>query len=169
MPNFRGRYRLFSSNTRTFFDRRIAYYTTGTQSVISADIPTIAIAITKAKGRLLLDESAWSVECLQRYLAVSKWHHPSNEIKEGSLILITHERYPPGKWPLARVIQLYPGPDGLTRVVIKTSISTYKRPISKLCILPTDSKILLSTTSLSKAGGNVTSFQKETIERAGHR
>lgn len=50
--------------------------------------------------------SRWSKECLQRYLAISKWHHPSNEIKVGSLVLITDERLPPAKWPLARVLEL---------------------------------------------------------------
>ncbi|XP_071576705.1 uncharacterized protein [Temnothorax nylanderi] len=67
-----------------------------------------------------------------------------------------YERYPPGKWPLARVIQLHPGPDGLTRVVtLRTSTSTYKRPIAKLCILPTDPDPTYSTILLSKAGRNV--------------
>jgi len=75
---------------------------------------------------------------VQRYQAVSKWHHPSNDIKEGTMVLIADERYPPGKWPLARVTHLHPGPDELTRVVsVKTATSTYKRPITKLCILPT--------------------------------
>ncbi|KMQ89771.1 hypothetical protein RF55_10568 [Lasius niger] len=99
----------------------------------------------------------WSTECLQRYQAISKWHHPSNKIKEGSLVLITDERYPPGKWPLARVTQLHPGPDGLTRVVtLKTPTSSYKRPIAKLCVLPTNPDPSYSSTPLSKAGGNVT-------------
>ncbi|XP_011859856.1 PREDICTED: uncharacterized protein LOC105557272 [Vollenhovia emeryi] len=100
--------------------------------------------------------SRWSSEFLQRHLAISKWHHPSTEIKVGSLVLITDERYPPGKWPLARVMQLHPGPDGLTRVVtLKTTATTYKRPINKLCILPTDPDALSSTDLPSKAGGNV--------------
>jgi len=100
----------------------------------------------------------WTSECLQRYQAISKWYHPANDIKVGSLVLITDERYPPGKWPLARVTQLHPGPDGLTRVVtLKTSTSTFKRPIAKVCVLPMDPDpvITLSTTPLSKAGGNV--------------
>lgn len=83
--------------------------------------------------------SRWSIECLQCYLTVSKWHHPSNEIKRGSLVLITDQRYSSGKWPLARVMELHPGPDGLTRVVtLKTSNTTYKRPIAKISILPMD-------------------------------
>jgi len=73
------------------------------------------------------------------------------------MVLITDERFPPGKWPLARVIHLHPGPDGLTRVVtLKTATSTYKRPITKLCVLPTDPDAVNSTNPLSKAGGNVT-------------
>ncbi|XP_018405479.1 PREDICTED: uncharacterized protein LOC108781862 [Cyphomyrmex costatus] len=81
----------------------------------------------------------WRTECLQRYQAISKWHHPSTQIKEGSLVLISDERYPPAKWPLARVIKLHPGDDGLTRVVtVRTATTTFKRPITKICILPTN-------------------------------
>lgn len=100
--------------------------------------------------------SRWSTECLQRYQAISKWHHPSTNIKEGSMVLVSDERYPPAKWPLARITQLHPGPDGLTRVVtLRTHNSTFKRPIAKLCVLPIDPHNTNSTTLLSKAGGNV--------------
>lgn len=110
----------------------------------------------KLKQRVDYFWTRWSSECLQRYQSISKWHHSSNEIKEGSMVLITDERYPPGKWPLARVIRLHPGPDGLTRVVtVKTAASTLKRPITKLCVLPIDPNETHSTDSLSKAGGNV--------------
>lgn len=79
----------------------------------------------------------WSSECMQRYQAISKWHHPSNEIKVGTMVLLTDERFPPSKWPLARVEELHPGADGYTRVVtIRTSSTTLKRPITKLCVLP---------------------------------
>ncbi|XP_018377652.1 PREDICTED: uncharacterized protein LOC108770515 [Trachymyrmex cornetzi] len=78
----------------------------------------------------------WKTECLQRYQAISKWHHPS---KKGSLVLIADERYPPAKWPLARIQQLHPGEDGLTRVVtLRTATSTLKRPVTKLCLLPVE-------------------------------
>ncbi|XP_029054187.2 uncharacterized protein LOC114881533 [Osmia bicornis bicornis] len=78
----------------------------------------------------------WSTQYLQRLQAISKWHHPSNEIKLGSLVLITDERLPPGKWPMARVLSLMPGNDGLTRVVtLKTATTTLTRPIAKLAPL----------------------------------
>lgn len=81
--------------------------------------------------------SQWSTHYLQRQQAISKWHHPSNDIKVGSLVFITDERLPPSKWPLARVLTLHPGKDGLTRVVtVKTATTTLTRPIAKLAVLP---------------------------------
>ncbi|XP_070159689.1 uncharacterized protein [Polyergus mexicanus] len=82
--------------------------------------------------------SRWSAECLQRQLTISKWHHPSTQIKVGSLVLLTDERFPPSKWPLARVTQLHLGSDGLCRVVtLKTATTELKRSITKLAVLPT--------------------------------
>lgn len=95
----------------------------------------------------------WSKECLQRYLAIAKWHRPDHHIKLGSLVLVTDERYPPGRWPLARVIEIHPGKDGLTRVVtVRTATTTLIRPIVKLVLLPVDS----FSTSSPEGGENVT-------------
>jgi hypothetical protein len=42
----------------------------------------------------------------------------------------------PLKWPLARVISVFPGEDGLVRVVtIKTGKGTYKRPANKISLI----------------------------------
>jgi len=50
------------------------------------------------------------------------------------MVLIVDDHYPPAKWPLGRVIQIHLGRDGLIRVVtVKTQLSEYKRPITKLC------------------------------------
>lgn len=79
----------------------------------------------------------WSSGYLQQRQAISKWHHPSHEIRVGSMVLLTNENLPPAKWALARVLELHPGQDGLTRVVtIRTATSTLKRPIAKLALLP---------------------------------
>ncbi|XP_046735027.1 uncharacterized protein LOC124404737 [Diprion similis] len=97
----------------------------------------------------------WSTQYLQRLQAVSKWHHPHNNIQVGSLVLLTDERLPPGKWPMARVLKLLPGKDGLTRVVsLKRATSTLTRPIAKLALLPVTSPGN-SSTPVPMAGGNV--------------
>ncbi|XP_029053848.2 uncharacterized protein LOC114881275 [Osmia bicornis bicornis] len=92
----------------------------------------------------------WSTQYLQRLQAISKWHHPSNEIKVGSFVLITDERLPSGKWPMARVLGLMPGKDGLTRIVtLKTATTTLTRPIAKLAPLhqPSEDNADTQTTS----------------------
>ncbi|XP_067214143.1 uncharacterized protein [Linepithema humile] len=89
--------------------------------------------------RQMLDSfwSHWSKECLQRYLVMYKWNKETPPLKEGSLVLVVDERYPPSKWPLGRVISSHPGKDGKIRVVtVRTQASTFKRPIVKLCPLP---------------------------------
>ncbi|XP_039307877.1 uncharacterized protein LOC120358265 [Solenopsis invicta] len=79
----------------------------------------------------------WSKECLQRYYARYKWNKPTPSLREGTLVLVVDERYPPAKWPLGRIIQVHPGKDGLVRVVtIRTQTSVLKRPITKICPLP---------------------------------
>ncbi|XP_043271211.1 uncharacterized protein [Venturia canescens] len=79
----------------------------------------------------------WSSGYLQRQQAISKWHHPSHDIRVGSMILLMNENTSPTKWPRARVTQLHPGKDGLIRVVaLKTATTTLTRPITKLALLP---------------------------------
>ncbi|KMQ89359.1 gag-pol polyprotein precursor [Lasius niger] len=79
----------------------------------------------------------WSTEYLQRLQTRTKWHQSSNPISIGSLVLVSDERFPPSKWPLARVTEIHPGNDGKIRVVtVRTAASTFKRPIVKLCPLP---------------------------------
>ncbi|XP_063989736.1 uncharacterized protein LOC135168999 [Diachasmimorpha longicaudata] len=103
--------------------------------------------------------SRWSKECLQRYLAIYKWNQRQENIKVGDMVLVVNENFPPARWPLARVTAVHPGDDGLTRVATvktaysevarhadgtpnperyQTRVSTWDRPITKLCLLPTE-------------------------------
>ena len=85
----------------------------------------------------------WSKECLQRYQTIYKWNQPDKSVQKGSLVLVLDERYPPAKWPLGRILETYPGKDGHTRVVtVRTQSSTFKRPITKISLLPIDVDVL---------------------------
>lgn len=79
----------------------------------------------------------WHTEYLCTLQSRTKWiNHPVN-IQRGQLVVLKEENAPPLHWPTARVVDLHPGTDGITRVVtIKTSTGEYKRPVSKICILP---------------------------------
>ncbi|XP_046480980.1 uncharacterized protein [Neodiprion pinetum] len=93
-------------------------------------------------GHFLIGESLITVPQPD---SISEWRHPSTEIKTGSVVLITDERFPPSQWPLARVTRVFPGSDGLVRVVeLCTTTTTLTRPVTKLSILPIDSSDTLS-------------------------
>ncbi|GFS59901.1 hypothetical protein TNIN_370421 [Trichonephila inaurata madagascariensis] len=60
----------------------------------------------------------------------------TTNLKEDDIVLIKEEG-PPGTWPMARVLQVHPGNDGLVRVTtVKTKDSVFHRPVHKLHKLP---------------------------------
>lgn len=83
----------------------------------------------------------WKVEYLHTLQQRSKWFEAdSRQVSEGLLVLIKDDQAPPLKWRLGRIIQLHPGPDGISRVAtVKTTNGTVQRPLVKLCPLPINS------------------------------
>ncbi|GFX41277.1 hypothetical protein TNCV_2219751 [Trichonephila clavipes] len=45
-----------------------------------------------------------------------KWQDAQPNLKEDDIVLITKEEGPPGTWPMARVLQVHPGNDGLSEL-----------------------------------------------------
>ncbi|GFY48134.1 DUF5641 domain-containing protein [Trichonephila inaurata madagascariensis] len=65
-----------------------------------------------------------------------KWQDAQPNLKEDDIVLIKEEGHP-GTWPMARVLHVHPGNDGLVRVAtVKNQDLVYKRPVHKLCKLP---------------------------------
>ncbi|GFY49181.1 integrase catalytic domain-containing protein [Trichonephila inaurata madagascariensis] len=78
----------------------------------------------------------WSSNFLSSLQPHKKWQDAQPNLKEDEIVLIKEEG-PPGTWPMARVLQVHPGNDGLVRVVtMKTKDSVFKRPVHKLHKLP---------------------------------
>ena len=91
----------------------------------------------------------WQREFLLQAQQRSKWLYPNRSFKVGDLVLFKDQLMPPTKWPLARIVRLYQGPDGLSRVAdIKTSTGEYKRPVNKLILLPTSEEASTHLTQL---------------------
>lgn len=66
-------------------------------------------------------------------VGISKKHCP---IKTGSLVLISEDNHPRMAWPLARVVRLLPGRDGVIRTVeLKTKRGVVVRPVQRLHVL----------------------------------
>lgn len=81
----------------------------------------------------------WSKEYISELQGRTKWKvNHENLLTPGVLVIMKEENVPPLKWRLARVIQLHPGHDGVTRVVsVRNSNGTIvKRAVSKVCVLP---------------------------------
>ncbi|GFX14767.1 integrase catalytic domain-containing protein [Trichonephila clavipes] len=57
----------------------------------------------------------WSSEFISSLQPRKKWQDAQPNLKEDDIILIKEEG-PPGTWPMARVLQVHPGNDGLVRV-----------------------------------------------------
>lgn len=79
----------------------------------------------------------WQTEYLNRLQQRPKWLNQTENICVNELVLLKEDNLPPTQWRLARVIEIFPGADNIVRVVtLKTSSTTLKRPITKICRLP---------------------------------
>ena len=78
----------------------------------------------------------WSREYLQALQSRSKWKTPQPNLLTGDIVVIKEDKTFACHWPLAKILQAYPGKDGLVRVAqVQTGNSIYKRPVTKLALL----------------------------------
>ena len=65
-----------------------------------------------------------------------KWNQEQLPVKVGDIVLALEDKTPQGKWPLARIIETYPGKDNLFHtVLLQTAKGQLKRPIQRCCKL----------------------------------
>ncbi|XP_047510573.1 uncharacterized protein LOC125053303 [Pieris napi] len=79
----------------------------------------------------------WKVEYLHLLQSRTKWNTQANPVTIGTIVVIVTDNVSPLSWPLGKVMEIYPGKDGVCRVVlVKTATGVYKRPVVRLCPLP---------------------------------
>lgn len=79
----------------------------------------------------------WREEYLTQLNALSKWNQSRKNVEIGDLVILKDDNTPPGQWPLGLITETHPGKDQLVRVVtVKTAHGYYKRPITKICVVP---------------------------------
>ena len=75
----------------------------------------------------------WMNEYLPMLRARPRWNEIVEDIKTGDVVLVHQTDIPRGRWPLGRVLEVFPGKDGHTRVVkVQCGGKAYVRPIHKL-------------------------------------
>lgn len=106
-------------------------------------VSTMSIPENRLSRYQLLDNlvqtywKRWSREYLNNLQVRTKWNTPQNPIKVGQVIIIKCDSSPPLHWPLGLVTDVFPGQDGVVRVVqVRTATGSYKRPVTRLCPLP---------------------------------
>ena len=80
----------------------------------------------------------WSREYLHMLQQRVKWTRRTVNLNENDLVLILDTSLlHRNRWPLARVVSVFPGPDGFVRAAaVRTACGEYTRPVTKLSILP---------------------------------
>jgi hypothetical protein len=57
-------------------------------------------------------------------------------IRVGDVVFVVNDLLPRNSWPKGIIEELFPGKDGIVRVVtVRTTTGTYRRPVSKICVL----------------------------------
>ncbi|GFV44075.1 DUF5641 domain-containing protein [Trichonephila clavipes] len=95
--------------------------------------------ITKVVQRIW---KKWKSDYLNTLQARSKWIAEKNDLVIDQMVLIKEDFLPINTWHLGRILEVYHGSDGKVRVVkVKTQSSgEFKRAISKIAVLPIDTK-----------------------------
>jgi hypothetical protein len=77
-------------------------------------------------------------EYLQQLQKRAKWRERGKvTICVGDIVLVKEDNLPPCQWRLGRVMETFPGPDGITRtVMLRTSLGNLKRNIMSIAPLP---------------------------------
>lgn len=80
----------------------------------------------------------WSIEYLSQLQHRPKWQQTKANLEVGQIVIIKEDNLPPAQWLLGRIVNVFPGKDKLVRVVeVQCKGSVLRRPIHKLCLLPT--------------------------------
>ncbi|GFV68846.1 integrase catalytic domain-containing protein [Trichonephila clavipes] len=68
-----------------------------------------------------------------------KWMIEKDNVMCGTMVIVKEDFTPVCNWLLGRVVEVNHGSDGKVRTIrIKTKNGEFKRPITKICILPVD-------------------------------
>lgn len=81
----------------------------------------------------------WHNEYIVTLSNRTKWGSRETNVKINDLVIIKDDNLPPSHWSIGRIVQTFPDSEGLVRSVeVKTKFGKYKRPITKLAVLPVD-------------------------------
>ncbi|XP_058816674.1 uncharacterized protein LOC131679947 [Topomyia yanbarensis] len=83
--------------------------------------------------------SRWQLEYVRSLQRFTKWQQSSPNIAVSDFVILVKDDEKPRQWPLGRILETFPGPDGLVRVVsVKTATGITRRDVGRLRVVPLD-------------------------------
>ncbi|XP_043241080.1 uncharacterized protein LOC122391342 [Amphibalanus amphitrite] len=81
----------------------------------------------------------WLREYVPSLICRQKWTRETRNLARGDLVLLVEENMPRGRWPLGRVVEVMPGPDGRVRSArVRVHGGEVHRPVRRICVLEED-------------------------------
>lgn len=78
----------------------------------------------------------WARDVLPHLVLRKKWHVRRRNVAVNDYVIVADSNAVREKWNAGRVLEVFPGEDGLVRNVrVKTATGTYTRPITKICVI----------------------------------
>ncbi|XP_071481170.1 uncharacterized protein [Diadema antillarum] len=78
----------------------------------------------------------WTRDVLPLLAPRQKWHVDRRNVRVDDVAMMADANAVRGKWTIARVIQVYPGPDGKVRnVKVKMPTAEYRRLVTKIAVI----------------------------------
>lgn len=78
----------------------------------------------------------FSREYLHTLMQRVKWKQAGRQLSVGDIVLVVDKDLPRGKWDLARVIETFPGDEGIVRnVKIWTKSGYFRRSVQRCCLI----------------------------------
>ena len=78
----------------------------------------------------------WARDVLPHLVPRKKWNAARRNVAVNGFVILADSNAVRGKWSAGRIVQVFPGEDGLVRnVQVKTASGTYMRPITKICVI----------------------------------
>ena len=78
----------------------------------------------------------WYQDVFPSMVPRRKWHTKCRNVQVDDIVVVADQNAIRGKWKIARVTEVYPGPDGRIRnVKVRTATGEYSRPITKIAVI----------------------------------
>jgi len=78
----------------------------------------------------------WSRDVLPSLVVRKKWQTKTRNVKVDDYVVLKEGNEIRGKWNAGRIVEVFPGDDGMVRnVTVKTADGSYRRPITRICVI----------------------------------